>query len=70
MNMVLDLLQLGQLSTYNCKKTDLDELKDLFLDSGLFYQKAFFRTTGKQVKQFVMPTKFRKCTVMICHEDY
>ena len=26
--------------------------------------------TGKQVDQFVMPTKFRKRTVTICHEDY
>ena len=26
--------------------------------------------TGKQVNQFVMPTKFRKRTVTICHEDY
>ena len=76
-NMVLDLFQSGQLSTYNCKKTDLDDLKgllrlrkDLFLDSGLLYRKAFFRTTGKQVNQFVMPTKFCKRTVTICHEDY
>ena len=76
-NMVQDLLHLGQLSTYNCKKTDLDDLKgllrlrkDLFLDSGLLYRKAYFRTTGKQVNQFVMPTKFRKHTVTICHEDY
>ena len=28
-NMVLDLFQSGQLSTYNCKKTDLDDLKGL-----------------------------------------
>ena len=76
-NMVLDLFQLGQLSTYNHKKSDLDDLKgllrlrkDLFLDNGLLYRKAFFRTTGKQVNQFVMPTKFRKHTVTICHEDY
>ena len=74
---VLELIQSGQLSTYNCKKTDLDDLKgflrlrkDLFLDSGLLYRKAFFRMTGKQVNQFIMPTKFRKCTVTICHEDY
>ena len=26
--------------------------------------------TGKQINQFVMPMKFRKCTVTICHEDY
>ena len=44
--------------------------KDLFLESGLLYRKAFFRMTGKQVNQFVMPTKFRKRTVTICHEDY
>ena len=76
-NKILDLFQWGQLSTYNCKKSDLDDLKgflrlrkDLFLDNGLFYRKAFFRTTGKQVNQFVMPTKFRKRTVTICHEDY
>ena len=76
-NKVLDLFQSGQLSTYNCQKSDLDDLKgfmrlrkDLFLDNRLLYRKAFFRTTGKQVNQFVMPTKFRKCTVRICHEDY
>ena len=28
-NMVLDLFQSGQRSTYNCKKTDLDDLKGL-----------------------------------------
>ena len=44
--------------------------KDLFLDGGLLYRRAFFRMTGKQVNQFVMPTKFRKRTVTICHEDY
>ena len=55
-NMVLSLFQSEQLSTYNCKKTDPDDFKgflrlrkDLFLDSGLLYRKAFFRTTGKQV---------------------
>ena len=76
-NKVLDLFQLGQLSTYNCQKSDLDDLKgflrlrkDLFLDNGLLYRKAFFRTTGQQVNQFVMPTKFRKHIVTICHEDY
>ena len=76
-NIVLDLLHSGQLSAYNCKKSDLDDLKgllrlrkDLFLDSRLLYQKAYFQTTGKQVNQFVMPTKFRKRTVTICHEDY
>ena len=53
-NMVLNLLQLEQLSTYNCKKTDLDDLKgllrlrkDLFLDSGLLYRKAFFQDDWK-----------------------
>ena len=76
-NMVLNLFQTKQLSTYNCKKTDPDDFKgflrlskDLFLDSGLLYRKAFFRMTGKQVNQFVIPTKFRKHTVTICHEDY
>ena len=76
-NMVLSLFQTEQLSTYNCKRIDPDDFKgflrlrkDLFLDSGLLYRKAFFRTTGKQVNQFVMPTKFRKRTVTICHEDY
>ena len=76
-NKVLNLFQSGQLSTYNCEKSDSDDLKgflrlrkDLFLDNGLLYRKAFFRMTGKQVNQFVMPTKFRKRTVMICHEDY
>ena len=76
-NMVLKLFQSEQLSKYNCKRTDPDDFKgflrlrkDLFLESGLLYRKAFFRTTGKQVGQFVMPTKFHKCTVTICHEDY
>ena len=46
------------------QRTDPDDFKgflrlrkDLFLDSGLLYRKAFFRSTGKQVNQFVMPTK-------------
>ena len=76
-DMVLNLFQSGRLSTYNCKKTDLDDLKgflrlrkDLFLDNRLLYRRAFFRMSGKQVNQFVMPTNFRKCIVMICHEDY
>ena len=76
-NMVLSLFQSEQLSTYNYKKTDPDDFKgflrlrkDLFLDSGLLYRKAFFRRTGKQVNQFVMPTKLLKRTVTICHEDY
>ena len=76
-NMVLNLFQSEQLSKYNCKRTDLDDFKgflrlrkDLFLESGLLYRKALFRTTGKQVNQFVMPTKFHKRTVTICHEDY
>ena len=76
-NMVLNLFQLEQLSKYNCKRTDPDDFKgflrlrkDLFLENGLLYRKAFFRTTRKQVSQFVMPTKFRKRTVTICHEDY
>ena len=52
-NMVLNLFQKGQLSKYNCKKTDPDDFKgflrlrkDLFLNSGLLYRKAFFRMTG------------------------
>ena len=76
-NMVLNLFQTEQLSKYNCKRADPDDFKgffrfrkDLFLNSRLLYRKAFFRTTGKQVNQFVMPTKFHKRTVMICHEDY
>ena len=71
-NMVLSLFQSEQLSTYNCKNTDRDDFKgflrlrkDLFLDSGLLYRIAFFRTTGKQVNQFVMPTKFHKRTFTI-----
>ena len=74
---VLNLFQSEQLSKYNCKRADPDDFKgflrlrkDLFLDSGLLYRKAFFRMTGKQVNQFVMPTKFCKHTVTICHEDY
>ena len=76
-NMVLNLFQSEQLSKYNCKRTDPDDFKgflrlrkDLFLESGLLYRKAFFRITEKQDNQFVMPKKFRKCTVTICHEDY
>ena len=47
-NMVLNLFQLEQLSKYNCKRADPDDFKgflrlrkDLFLDSGLLYRKAF-----------------------------
>ena len=76
-NTVFDLIRSRQLSTYNCKKSDPDDLKgllrlkrDLFLDSGLLYQKAYFKMTNKQLLQFVMPTQFCKHTVMVCHEDY
>ena len=48
-NMVLSLFQKEQLSTYNCKRIDPDDFKgflrlrkDLFLDNGLLYRKAFF----------------------------
>ena len=53
-NMVLNLFQTKQLSTYNCKKIDPDDFKsflrlrkDLFLDSGLLYRKAFFKNDWK-----------------------
>ena len=44
--------------------------KDLFLDNGLLYRKAYFKTTNKLIHQFVMPLQFRKRTVMVCHDDY
>ena len=44
--------------------------KDFFLGKGLLYHKTFFKSTNKEVDQFVMPQQFRKGTVRVCHEDY
>ena len=74
---VIELIRSKTLDTYDCLKTDPSNVKsllrmrkDLFLDSGLLYRKAYFKTTNKLVHQFVMPVQFCKRTVMICHDDY
>ena len=74
---VVDLLQSGNLLTYNCEKTDLDDMKcmlrlrkEFFLSNDLLYRKAYFKNTNKTMNQFVMPRQFRKRTVLVCHEDY
>ena len=74
---VVDLIRAKQLASYDCQKTDLSDFKgllrlrkDLFLDSGLLYRKAYFKATNKLIHQFVMPVQLHKCTVMVCHDDY
>ena len=74
---IVTLIRTNKLASYECQKTDPDDLKgllrqrkDLFLDNGLLYRKAYFKTTNKLVHQFIMPTKFRKRTIMVCHDDY
>ena len=73
----MELLKARKLVSYDSQKSDPDDLKsllrlkkDLFLDCGLLYRKAYFKNTNKLVHQFVMPTQFRKRTVTVCHEDY
>ena len=74
---IVTLIRTEKLASYECQKTDPDDLKgllrqrkELFLDNGLLYSKAYFKTTNKLVHQFIMPIKFCKCTVMVCHDDY
>ena len=74
---VVDLICTKKIASYECQKTDPDDFKgllrlrkDLFLDNGLLYCKAYFKTTNKLIHQFVMPVQFRKRTVMVCHDDY
>ena len=74
---IIDLIRNKELDTHNCRSTDPSDLKgfvrlrkDLFLDNGLLYRKAYFKATNRQVHQFVMPTQFRKRIVTVCHEDY
>ena len=74
---VIELIRDKKMSNYNCEGTDPGDLKgfvrlrkDLFIENGLLYRKAYFKATNKQVHQFVMPTQFRKRTVTVCHEDY
>ena len=74
---IVNLIRTKKLASYECQKADPDDLKgllrqrkDLFLDNGLLYRKAYFKTTNKLIHQFVMPVKFCKRTVMVCHDDY
>ena len=73
----VQLLKSGNLASYQIQKTDHDDLKcmlrlrkEFFLDSDLLYRKNFFKSTNRSVSQFVIPRQFRKCTVLVCHEDY
>ena len=74
---VVDLIWTKNIASYECQKTDPNDLKsllrlkkDLFLDNGLLYRKAHFKTTNKLIDQFIMPVQFRKRTVMVCHDNY
>ena len=74
---IIKLLETNQLLAYKCNKSDPEDLKsmlrmrkDFFLHCHLLYRRAHFKMTNKQVKQFVLPSLFRKRTVMVCHEDY
>ena len=74
---VIELVRDKKMNSYNCQYNDPSDLKgfvrlrkDLFVENGLLYRKAYFKATNKQVHQFVMPTQFRKRTVTVCHEDY
>ena len=62
---IVDLLRNGNLVTYNCQKTDPDDMKcmlrlrkEFFLSDDLLYRKAHFKNTNKVVNQFVMPRQF------------
>ena len=62
---IIDLMRSKRLASYECQKTDSNDLKglmrlrkDLFLDNGLLYRKAYFKSTNKQIHQFVMPVQF------------
>ena len=62
---VVELIHSKKLASYECQKTDSNDLKglmrqrkDLFLESGLLYRKAYFKTTNKLIHQFVMPPQF------------
>ena len=77
MSKIVDLIRTKKIASYECQKTDPNDLKglmrqrkDLFLENGLLYHKAHFKTTNKLIHQFVMPVQFRRCTVMVCHDDY
>ena len=71
------MIRTKKLASYECQKTDANDLKglirlrkDLFLDNGLLYCKAYFKTTNKLIHQFVKLVQFHKLTVMVCHDDY
>ena len=44
--------------------------KNLELIDGLLYRRIFSTRMGMAVHQFVLPEKFRKTVVEICHDDY
>ena len=74
---LIELCESGKLMNYGTTKEDPADLKsmmrlrkDFFMENGLLYRKTSFKTTEKQVDQFVMPQQFCKRTVRVCHEDY
>ena len=73
---LIELCESGKLMNYDTTKEDLADLKsmmklrkDFLMENGLLYRKTSFKMTEKQVDQFVMPQKFHKQTVRVCHED-
>ena len=38
--------------------------------NGLLYRKVYSKRQGKHIYQFVLPEKFRKRTLTVCHDDY
>ena len=74
---LIELCESGKLLNYDTTKENPADLKsmmrlrkDFFRKGGLLYRKASFKSSGKQVDQFVMPQQFHKQTVKVCHEDY
>ena len=72
---VLQLLVTGR--GYKIQKEDSKDFKILWrlkkqlsLKDGLLYRRAFSRKQGSVVFQFVMPQKYRKKVLSICHDDY
>ena len=72
---VLKLLVSGR--SYQIKKEDNRDFKilwkmrkQLVLEDGLLYRKFYSTRLGENIFQFVMPSKFRKKALSICHDDY
>ena len=69
---LVELLEHDKLLTYMSSKDDPPDFKcmlrlkkDFFLQNKLLYRKTYFKSTGKQMDQFVMPQQFRKRMVSV-----